>query len=369
MGWPRHFCRDRGTWKAWSSGAVCVLGRRYRWLRPLARRVLDAFAGSPRPRVARLAEFLREDKRFPQGVRARDRCGFALRGGRLRRWCRRPGRRPPGRCRRSPRPPSWPGFWSSSPTSSTGSPTARPAKGLPSVEALRHYRYRWVAKPSGSLRLIEAPKPRLKQLQRRLLDEILLHIPPHEAAHGFRPGRSVMSFVAPHVGRTIVLKMDLRDFFVSITSARVMAIYLTAGYPEPVARLLTGLCTNTVPLAVWNQAGPLAARPVAFADRLAGPAAVPPAAPAAGCPHIAGPGQPGRPPARRAAGRPGQGGRGQLHPLCRRPGFLRRRVVRHGRSAGSRSTSRRSHSRRASPSSTARRESCARGSGNARPEW
>ena len=130
-----------------------------------------------------------------------------------------------------------------------------------SVEPLRHYRYRWVAKPSGSLRLIEAPKPRLKQLQRRLLDEILVHIPPHEAAHGFRPGRSVMSFVAPHVGQTIVLKMDLRDFFVSITSARVMAIYLTAGYPEPVARLLTGLCTNTVPLAVWNQADSLDARP------------------------------------------------------------------------------------------------------------
>jgi hypothetical protein len=122
------------------------------------------------------------------------------------------------------------------------------------VEPLRHYRYRWMPKPSGSVRLIEAPKPRLKRLQRRLLDEILVHIPPHEAAHGFRPGRSVMSFVAPHVGRAIVLKLDLRDFFVSITSARVMAIFLTAGYPEPVARLLTGLCTNTVPLTVWNEA-------------------------------------------------------------------------------------------------------------------
>jgi RNA-directed DNA polymerase len=134
-------------------------------------------------------------------------------------------------------------------------------EGSVDVEALRHYRYRWVPKPSGSLRLIEAPKPRLKQLQRRLLDEILLHIPPHEAAHGFRPGRSVMSFVAPHVGQTIVLKMDLRDFFVSITTARVIAIYLTAGYPERVARLLTGLCTNTAPLAVWNKAGPLALDP------------------------------------------------------------------------------------------------------------
>lgn len=64
-----------------------------------------------------------------------------------------------------------------------------------------------------------------------------------------------MSFVGPHVGRSIVLKMDLRDFFVSISATRVIAIFLTAGYPEPVARLLTGLCTNTIPLEVWKQAG------------------------------------------------------------------------------------------------------------------
>jgi retron-type reverse transcriptase len=101
--------------------------------------------------------------------------------------------------------------------------------------------------------LIAAPKPRLQRLQRTVLDAILMHIPPPEAAHGFRPGRSILSFAAPHVGRTVVLKMDLRDFFVSITSARVTAIFLTAGYPEQVARLLTGLCTNTVPLPIWDQ--------------------------------------------------------------------------------------------------------------------
>jgi len=128
-------------------------------------------------------------------------------------------------------------------------------------EPLRHYRYRWVAKRSGSFRLIEAPKPRLKRLQRRLLEAILVHIPPHESAHGFRPGRSVTTFVAPHVGRTIVLKMDLRDFFVSISTARVVALYLTAGYPEAVACLLAGLCTNSVPLEVWNQSAGLALDP------------------------------------------------------------------------------------------------------------
>ncbi len=138
-------------------------------------------------------------------------------------------------------------------------------------EPLRHYRYHWVAKASGSLRLIEAPKPRLKYIQRRLLDEILAHIPPHEAAHGFRPDRSTATFVTPHVGQTIVLKMDLRDFFVSITIARVIALFLTAGYPEAVARLLTGLCTNTVPLDVWKQSaglGPeLACSPASWRTR------------------------------------------------------------------------------------------------------
>lgn len=112
---------------------------------------------------------------------------------------------------------------------------------------LRHYHYQWIVKRSGGARLIEAPKQHLKQLQRAILETILIHIPPHEAAHGFRLGRSVRSFVAPHTGKTVVLKMDLRDFFPSIRRAKVTAIWMTAGYPEPVAQCLAGLCTNVVP--------------------------------------------------------------------------------------------------------------------------
>jgi len=241
-----------------------VLGRKYRWLRPLARRVLEAFAAAPRPRVARLAGFLRDDHGLQKASR---RYELTLH---FARWPAPVMRPAPGA------PASWP-----VPAIATPTELARfldlelneldwfadcqARERAARVEPLRHYRYRWVAKPSGSLRMIEAPKPRLKRLQRRLLDAILLHIPPHESAHGFRAGRSVKTFVAPHVGRTIVLKMDLRDFFASISSDRVVAIFLTAGYPEPVARLLTGLCTNTVPLDVWNQSARLATGPVGSA--------------------------------------------------------------------------------------------------------
>ena len=48
----------------------------------------------------------------------------------------------------------------------------------------RHYRYAWIPKPSGGFRLLEAPKPRLRAVQRDVLDGIIGRIPPHDAAFG-----------------------------------------------------------------------------------------------------------------------------------------------------------------------------------------
>ncbi|HVK58293.1 MAG TPA: reverse transcriptase family protein, partial [Candidatus Kapabacteria bacterium] len=123
-----------------------------------------------------------------------------------------------------------------------------------SAEQLRHYRYHWIAKRDGSARLVEAPKQHLKSIQRFLNEMILEAIPPHEAAHGFRRGRSIKSFTTPHVGREVVLKLDLRNFFPSLTRARVRAVFLTVGYPETVAEVLAGLCTNSTPGSVIDQA-------------------------------------------------------------------------------------------------------------------
>jgi hypothetical protein len=120
---------------------------------------------------------------------------------------------------------------------------------------LRHYTYRWLPRRSGGARLLEMPKARLKAIQRRLLRDLLDHIPPHDCAHAYRRGRSVTGYAAPHAGRPIVLRFDLRDFFPSIRRARVHALFRTVGYPPVVARLLTGLCTNVVPRDVTETAG------------------------------------------------------------------------------------------------------------------
>jgi hypothetical protein len=122
--------------------------------------------------------------------------------------------------------------------------------------SLRHYCYHWLAGRRGKQRLLEQPKARLKQVQRKLLHEVLDRIPAHPAAHGYCKGRSVASYAALHVGKGIVLRMDLRDFFPSVRAARVRALFRTAGYPPEVARVLAGLCTNVVPADVWSDGDP-----------------------------------------------------------------------------------------------------------------
>jgi hypothetical protein len=118
---------------------------------------------------------------------------------------------------------------------------------------LGHYVYSWQPRRGGRFRLIESPKPKLKGLQRKLLHDLLDHIPPHPDAHGFRAGRSILSFAAPHAAQHMVLRFDLRDFFPSIRPARIHALFRTAGYPLDVARLLTGLCTSRMPIDAWTQ--------------------------------------------------------------------------------------------------------------------
>ncbi len=122
---------------------------------------------------------------------------------------------------------------------------------------LHHYGATWVTRAGRLPRLLEAPKARLKQVQRRILDEVLAAIPPHDAAHGFVPGRSVLTHARLHVGREVVIRLDLEQFFTSVRTPRLQALLLAAGYPDEVATTLLALCTTRTPESVLR-AAPLA---------------------------------------------------------------------------------------------------------------
>jgi retron-type reverse transcriptase len=112
------------------------------------------------------------------------------------------------------------------------------------VSSVNHYKRFQIPKKTGGLRLISAPMPRLKRAQEWVLRNLLETVPVHDAAHGFRRGRSIVSNAAPHVGADVVVNVDLRDFFPTVTYRRVRGLFRKLGYAEQVATILALLCTE-----------------------------------------------------------------------------------------------------------------------------
>ena len=109
---------------------------------------------------------------------------------------------------------------------------------------LCHYNYKTIAKRSGGMRLLEIPKWRLKTIQRRILHGILDRIPSHDCSHGFKKNRSIFTFTQPHKNKNVVLKFDLKDYFLSTERARVRSLFHLAGYPPTISRHLAGICCH-----------------------------------------------------------------------------------------------------------------------------
>jgi hypothetical protein len=109
-----------------------------------------------------------------------------------------------------------------------------------------HYVTFAIPKRSGGERLIMAPKTRLKRLQRQLNALLVTKLPVSEYAHGFRTRRSVRTNAEPHVGKDVILRLDITDFFGSIHFGRVRGMLIALGYGYPVASALAALMTEAV---------------------------------------------------------------------------------------------------------------------------
>jgi RNA-directed DNA polymerase len=112
------------------------------------------------------------------------------------------------------------------------------------VSRTSHYQRFRIPKKSGGERLISAPMPRLKEAQRWLLENVLSKVRVHESAHGFLPGRSIVSNARPHVGAAVVVNADLENFFPTITYRRVKGAFRSLGYSEQVASVFALLSTE-----------------------------------------------------------------------------------------------------------------------------
>jgi len=113
------------------------------------------------------------------------------------------------------------------------------------VDTGSHYRRWQVPKRDGvSTRTLASPKGKLKAAQRWVLRNMLEKLPVHGAAHGFMAARSIVTNAQVHAGAPVIVKIDIKDFFPSITWKRVKGLLRKHGLPEGVATLVSLLSTD-----------------------------------------------------------------------------------------------------------------------------
>lgn len=112
------------------------------------------------------------------------------------------------------------------------------------VDTGTHYRRWQIPKRDGTMRTITAPRSHLKAAQRWALRHVWDKLPVHGAAHGFLTARSIVTNARIHAGSDVVVKIDIQEFFPTITYRRVKGLLRKAGLSEQPATLLALLSTE-----------------------------------------------------------------------------------------------------------------------------
>ena len=117
----------------------------------------------------------------------------------------------------------------------------------------RTFRLRKRVAPSKShsvqrrYREISVPRPDLMQLQRWIAQNILKPITPHPASYAFHRDGGIVKAAARHVNCTWLVKMDVSDFFDSISERAVYRVFRSLGYGSLLSFQMARLCTRVHP--------------------------------------------------------------------------------------------------------------------------
>jgi len=107
-----------------------------------------------------------------------------------------------------------------------------------------HYSRFLIPKRSGGQRLISSPKPTMRKAQQWIRSTVLAASEPSAQSVAFRPGVSILDNALAHQGATVVVRIDIKDFFPSITFRRVRGWFAQLGYNPGISTVLALLCTD-----------------------------------------------------------------------------------------------------------------------------
>jgi RNA-directed DNA polymerase len=106
------------------------------------------------------------------------------------------------------------------------------------------YRAIIIAKRSGGQRRLLVPDKRTKALQRLMLRRVFQRLNAHDSAFGFQRGRSIVHNALPHVGQSVVVRLDVVEFFPTTRAERLERYFRRIGWNAEASALLVALTTH-----------------------------------------------------------------------------------------------------------------------------
>ena len=120
------------------------------------------------------------------------------------------------------------------------------------------YIQRRIPKRDGSFRVIHEPKPELKRKQKSILRWLQSRgIRASSYAHGFVAGRSTATHARLHVNKRVIVKVDIEDFFGSVTSAMIITALRHERLPSSYVNEIVEVCTLKGTLPQGASSSPL----------------------------------------------------------------------------------------------------------------
>jgi RNA-directed DNA polymerase len=116
-----------------------------------------------------------------------------------------------------------------------------------------------IPKKSGKPRLISSPGDGLKRLQKSVLVKLLNPIGAHESAFGFLPNKSITDNAAPHVGKRMIVNVDIQNCFPSVAWQLVLSALkrdLSTHLSDKSISFLVDICTSDGSLPIGSPASP-----------------------------------------------------------------------------------------------------------------
>ncbi len=133
----------------------------------------------------------------------------------------------------------------------TNDKAKRKSKNQPEIEIPSYlepespfYTHTFVEFPNKKRRLISSPNYPLKQLQLKILHEILEKVEIPDYCYGFVPGKSTVDNARVHLMANSLIKIDLLNFFPSLKFWHVLHVFRGIGYNRPVSGVLACICTD-----------------------------------------------------------------------------------------------------------------------------